>query len=84
MTMSIYHTQIAATPLFNNQHHSLRNVDQRHSLSNNLPLKIYFSQQILSGRLLLAITSGQKSNVSGRFKLEPVTTYHLGFIVNIL
>lgn len=42
------------------------------------------SQQILSGGLSLAITSGQKSSVSGGFKLEPITIYHLGFIVNIL
>ena len=35
------------------------------------------SQQILSDRLLLAVISGQKSNFSGEFKLEPITTYHL-------
>ena len=33
-----------------------------------------FSQQIISGRLLLL---GQKSNLSVRFKFEPVTTKHL-------
>jgi len=35
------------------------------------------SQQIIGDRLLLAITSGQKSNISCRFKLEPITTHHL-------
>ena len=34
----------------------------------------YFSQQILSGKLLLAVIGGEKSNFSGGFKLEPVTT----------
>ena len=34
----------------------------------------HFSQQILSGRLLLAIIGGEKSNFSSGFKLEPVTT----------
>ena len=32
------------------------------------------SQQILSGRLLLAVIGEQKSNFSGEFKLELVTT----------
>ena len=36
-----------------------------------------FSQQILSGGLLLVIMDEQKSNLSCRFKLEPITTYHL-------
>ena len=36
-----------------------------------------FSQQILSGGLLLVIMSGQKSNLSYRFKLELITTYHI-------
>ena len=35
-------------------------------------------KQILSGRLLLVITTGmQKSNLSFKFKLESITTYHL-------
>jgi len=34
----------------------------------------HFSQQILSGRLLLAVIGRKKSNFSGEFKLEPVTT----------
>ena len=36
-----------------------------------------FSQQILSGRLLLFVISGQKSNLSCEFKLKLITTYHL-------
>ena len=36
-----------------------------------------FSQQILSGKLLLAVTSRQKSNLRCEFKLEPITTYRL-------
>ena len=34
----------------------------------------HFSQQILSDKLLLAVINGEKSNFSGGFKLEPVTT----------
>ena len=40
-----------------------------------------FSQQIISGRLLLL---GQKCNISVRFKFEPVTINHLLFVVKIL
>ena len=36
-----------------------------------------FSQQILSGKLLLVVIGGQKSNVSYRFKLKSITTHHL-------
>ena len=39
-----------------------------------------FSQQILSDGLLLVVMD----NLSCRFKLEPITTYHLWFIVKIL
>ena len=42
------------------------------------------SQKILSGRLLLAVNGGQQSNFIGEFKLKPVTTYSLGFVVKIL
>ena len=35
------------------------------------------SQQILNGRLLVVIIGGQKSNISSRFKLKPITTNHL-------
>ena len=35
------------------------------------------SQQILSGGLLLVVMGRQKSNLSCKFKLEPITTYHL-------
>ena len=31
---------------------------------------VRFSQQILSGKLLLAVTGGQKSNLSGGFKIR--------------
>ena len=34
--------------------------------------------------LLLAITIEKKSNFSSEFKLEPVTTYHIRFIVKLL
>ena len=34
----------------------------------------HFSQQILSGRLLLIVISVEKSNFTGGFKLKPVTT----------
>ena len=34
-----------------------------------------FSQQIISGKLLLVVMSEQKSNLSCGFKLEPITTY---------
>ena len=35
------------------------------------------SQQIINGRLLLIVIGGEKSNLSGKFKLNPITTYHL-------
>ena len=38
---------------------------------------IILSQQILSGRLLLVVMNGQKSNLSYGFKLELIKTYHL-------
>ena len=34
----------------------------------------YFSQQILSGKLLLAVISGEKNNFSGKFNIKPITT----------
>ena len=39
-----------------------------------------FSQQILSGGLLLVVMD----NLSCSFKLELITTYHLWFVVKIL
>ena len=33
-------------------------------------------KKIISDRLLLTITDGQKSNFSSRFKLELITIYH--------
>ena len=45
---------------------------------------IIFSQQILSGGLLLVIMNEQKSNLSCKFKLEPITTYYLWFAVKML
>ena len=43
-------------------------------------------QQILSGRLLLVVIGGQKSNSSCGFKLELITTYqyHLLFVIKVL
>ena len=38
---------------------------------------IIFSQQILSGDLLLDVISGQKSNLSYEFKLKLIITCHL-------
>ena len=35
------------------------------------------SQQILSGKLLLVVTSEQISNLSGKFKLKQIIIYHL-------
>ena len=34
--------------------------------------------------LLLVVIDGQKRNLSNKFKLKPVTTYHLEFVVKIL
>ena len=39
------------------------------------------SQQILDGRLLLTVMSGQKSNLICEFKLELIITFHLWFVV---
>ena len=36
-----------------------------------------FSQQIVSGRLLLVVMSEQKSNLSCGFKLKPIPTYRI-------
>ena len=38
---------------------------------------IIFLQQILSNKLLLAITDGKNTNFSSEFKLELITTFHL-------
>ena len=38
---------------------------------------IIFSQQILSNKLLLAITDGKNTNFSSEFKLELITTFQL-------
>ena len=43
-----------------------------------------FSRKILSDKLLFAISGGQKSNLSCKFKLEPIRTYHLWFIMKVL
>ena len=32
----------------------------------------------------IIVTCGQKSNVNGRIKLEPITTCHLNFVVKAL
>ena len=47
-----------------------------------------FSQKILNSRLLSTITTGKKlkkkTNLCGMFKLKPVTTYYLRFVLKIL
>ena len=53
--------------------HELKN---RSLLKKNVMFTI-FLQQILSSGLLLVVISGQKSNLSNRFKLELITTYYL-------
>ena len=42
-----------------------------------------FSQKIINDKLLLVVTSGKKK-LSDGFKLKPVTTYHLKFVVKML
>ena len=42
------------------------------------------SQQNIRGRLLWVVIGGQKNNFNDRFKLEPITTYHLKFVVKTL
>ena len=42
------------------------------------------SQQILDGRLLLTVMSGQKSNLICEFKLELIITFHLWFVMKII
>ena len=39
---------------------------------------------MLNDRLLLAITGKQSNNFSSKFKLEPITTYHLKFVIKLL
>ena len=38
-------------------------------------------QQIINGILLLIVINYQKNNFNNGFKLEPVITYHLKFVV---
>ena len=40
-------------------------------------------QWILNDRLLLLVIDGQNNNFSDWFKLEPITTYHLGFVAKM-
>ena len=45
-----------------------------------------FLQQILSGKFLLVVIGEKKkkkSNLSFGFKLEPITTYHLWFVIKV-
>ena len=37
---------------------------------------------MVDSKLLLTVISEQKSNLSNGFKLEPIMTYHLGFVVS--
>ena len=39
---------------------------------------------ILSDKLLLVVIDEQKNNLSNKFKLKPITDYHIGFVVKIL
>ena len=42
------------------------------------------SQQIINDRLLLIVMDEKKSNLSCRFKLEPITINHLWFVMKML
>ena len=42
------------------------------------------SQQILTDRLLLVVTDGQKNNFNSGFKLKLITIDLLGSVMNIL
>ena len=44
-------------------------------------LSIIFSQKILSGRLLL---DNKKNNFSNKFKLKPLTTSYIEFVVKMM
>ena len=44
----------------------------------------YFSQQILYGRLLLVVISGQQINLNFKLKLKPKTTSQLGYVIKKL
>ena len=44
---------------------------------------ITLSQRILNDRLLLLIIDRQNSNFRTRFKVEPITAYHLRFVVKM-
>ena len=41
------------------------------------------SQQILSGKLLLTVTNGQKYNFKCEFKLKAIITYLIQFVVKV-
>ena len=43
-----------------------------------------FSQQIISSKLLQVVIGGQKNSFIGKFKLEPITIYHLWFVLKVL
>ena len=45
---------------------------------------ITFSQKNLKWQVIMAIMGGQKSILSGKFKLEPIITYYLWFFVKVL
>ena len=42
-------------------------------------VSIPFSRQIISGRLLVVVIGGQKSNLNCEFKLKPITTFFFLF-----
>ena len=46
-------------------------------LNKRKDMSTTFLQSILSGKLLLVVIVGQKSNLSVSLKFEPITTNHL-------
>ena len=43
-----------------------------------------FPQKIISSRLLQVVIGGQKSSFIGNLKLEPITIYHILFVMKVL
>ena len=44
----------------------------------------YYLQYFHNNPKQQVVTGKQKNNFNGKFKIEPVKTYHLGFIVKML
>ena len=45
---------------------------------------MHYSQQFCKNPKQYVVTGKQKNNFNGKFKLELVKTYHLGFVVKVL